>query len=141
MLNSLAVKSYCATCVRKPWWHIRSWNCSHSPRRSSRRWIKCTWWFGTLSCPLSRSLLFCQTVGGLLSADVTAEEDVCRPAGSIPAVITAKEEVQTCQTSSPPLIQQEDSPLTAFSPVSAPYRVQCLLQPQYEQTTSWWFIY
>lgn len=32
-------------------------DCPDSPRRSSRRWIKCTWWFGILSSPLSRSVL------------------------------------------------------------------------------------
>lgn len=64
-----------------------------------------------------------------------------RHAAAWHAAITARQEVWTCrcQTSSHLLVQQENftltgSTLSVCSPVSVPYRLQCLLQPQYKQS-------
>ncbi len=55
-------------------------------------------------------------------------------------VITVREELQACHCQTSSQLQGQLFTLTACTDVSAPCRLQCLLQTQYEQTTSWWFV-
>lgn len=76
----------------------------NSPRRSSRRWIRCTWWFGTLSCPLRSAGLFCQA-----AANVWWSFVICRHvlACRTHSCRYHRREVSACQTWSHPPLQRD----------------------------------
>lgn len=76
----------------------------NSPRRSSRRWIRCTWWFGTLSCPLRSAGLFCQA-----AANVCWSFVICRHvlACRTHSCRYHRREVSACQTWSHPPLQRD----------------------------------